>query len=521
MERMTSMSAPHDLMACMAGTSGQESALRRVASEFSPRVEWHARGFVVMDVGGLKRLHGDALAIGEALRHAADRHRTTVRVAIAATRVAAILMASVRDGISVVPPGAEAARLAPVPLGHLELLFGGDRVPSPRGRGAAALQQTSGYRHYRLAPPPVDRPESRSHPAPGQPTPELPMVWEEAGAEVLQACRTVRRWGLVTLGDLVALPSRELFERLGQAGLRLQRLASGQDLRPLVPQPVRPRFEESIALEWPIESTTALSTVLTRVLEPLSAALQRHDRSAAVLHVRLRLVTRTVHVRRLELPIPLHDPTVLRTLILLDLESHPPPDGIDEVQVVAEPAPGPVLQFSLLERARPVPERLSTVLARVQALMGSDRCGVPVLLDSHRPDAFAMQPFPVDGRGQDAGDKAVVARPAGPIGRAVVRRFRRPLTARVATLHGRPALIRMGRIAGGGKVVTCAGPWRNSGAWWDAAGEPIDPDARSRSARAQEAWDRDDWDVALGTGIVYRLYRDRIRDCWFVDGVVD
>jgi hypothetical protein len=472
-----------------------------------------------MDVGGLGQLHGDLHAIGQALRRAAARRHVTVRVAIAATRVAAILMAAARDGISVVPPGTEAAALAPVSLEHLEILIGGDLAPRPRGRRAAARQQTSGYRHYRLAPSPASRPVSATSPMPAV----VPVTWAEASADELHACRTLRRWGLSTLGDLIALPSSELFERLGQAGLRLQRLAGGTDLQPLVPQPDERRFEESIALEWPIETIGALSLVLERVLEPLSATLQRHDCGVAVLHVRLRLVTRAVYARRLELPTPLRDPAVLRTLVLLDLESHRPPAGIDEVQVVAEPAPAPFMQFSLLERARPTPERLSTLLARVQALMGGERCGVPVLRDSHRPDAFAMEPFPADDRRPGPGGDAAASRAATSVGRAVVRRCRRPLRARVATEHGRPVSMWMSRAAGGGggKVMTSAGPWRSSGAWWGAASEDAEPDEHDDRQERLEAWDRDEWDVALATGAVYRIYRDRVLDDWFVDGVVD
>ena len=50
------------------------------------------------------------------------------------------------------------------------------------------------------------------------------------------------------------------------------------------------RFESSLELEWPIEDLEPLSFVLTRLLEPLSARLERRDRGAAVLHLELRLV---------------------------------------------------------------------------------------------------------------------------------------------------------------------------------------------------------------------------------------
>jgi len=147
-----------------------------------------------------------------------------------------------------------------------------------------------------------------------------------------------------------------------------------------------------------IDDLQPLSFVLARLLEPLSSALERADRGAAAILTELTLVrspadTPRAHVRRLELPAPIRDARVLRTLILLDLESHPPPAGIDRVAVRIEPTPGRIVQFSLLERAGPQPETIATLIARLSALMGEGRVGSPVLLDSHAPDACALEPF--------------------------------------------------------------------------------------------------------------------------------
>ena len=49
------------------------------------------------------------------------------------------------------------------------------------------------------------------------------------------------------------------------------------------------RFEQALDLEWPIEGLEPLSFVLARLMDPLSAHLERRDRGAAVLHVRLHL----------------------------------------------------------------------------------------------------------------------------------------------------------------------------------------------------------------------------------------
>jgi len=54
----------------------------------------------------------------------------------------------------------------------------------------------------------------------------------------------------------------------------------------------------------------------------------------------------------------------------------------------------------------------------------------------------------------------------------------------------------------GGAVQARAGPWRVSGDWWDVA------------------WSREEWDVALAGGI-YRIFHDRMRGSWFVEGEID
>ena len=173
-------------------------------------------------------------------------------------------------------------------------------------------------------------------------------------------------------------------------------------MRPLVPAGVAESFEESLDLEWPIDGLEPLSFVLARLFEPLCDRLERGDRGAVVLRVTLTLVTgprhslgeggRDRHERVLELPAPMRDARVLRTLALLDLESNPPPAAIDRVAVGVDVAEGRVLQFGLFARALPT-DTLATLLARLGALMGSDHVGAPSLVDTYRPGAFAMAKF--------------------------------------------------------------------------------------------------------------------------------
>jgi protein ImuB len=337
-----------------------------------------------------------------------------------------------------------------------------------------------------------------------------------------------KRWGLRTLGDLAALPANDLAARLGQDGVRWQRLARGEDAAPLVPAVPEERFEQALDLEWPIDELEPLAFVLGRLLEPLEAHLERRGRGAAVLHVRLFLVkaageTRVVHERSLQLPTPIRDARTLRTLALLDLESHPPAGPIDRVVVAVDPTPARIVQFSLITRPLPSPEQISTLMARLQALMGETRCGSPALIDSWAPGAFEMTPFapveanvhpddlrvsappPFDSRSgrpeQGRGARSVDMKVA-------LRRFRHPVPARVRVADGKPARVTIDRRGmDGGGVKVCAGPWRTSGQWW--------------RKRESDGWDRDEWDVTLTDGATYRLFRARDTEQWFVDGVVD
>jgi hypothetical protein len=44
----------------------------------------------------------------------------------------------------------------------------------------------------------------------------------------------------------------------------------------------------------------------------------------------------------------------------------------------------------------------------------------------------------------------------------------------------------------------------------------------SRAGKAEQSpWNRDEWDVSLSDGGVYRIFRDRDTDAWFVDGIFD
>jgi len=103
---------------------------------------------------------------------------------------------------------------------------------------------------------------------------------------------------------------------------------------------------------------------------------------------------------------------------------------------------------------------------------------------------------------------------------ATLRRFRLPIPARVLIDGNRPISVRTDRPAlAGGRVHASAGPWRTSGEWWRTAAAAGAAAPSSQLRRG--GWNRDEWEVALGDGGLYRIFEDRDTGRWFVEAVVD
>src|SRR6266576_1856348 len=191
-------------------------------------------------------------------------------------------------------------------------------------------------------------------------------------------------------------------ERLGQQGIRLRKLARGAVSRDLRLCESAPVFEEDIELEYPIVLLEPLAFLLNRMLEQLCARLAARALAAQELRLRLDLVeksedcdpTRTSpFTRTLRLPVPMLDAKVFLKLLQLDLQSYPPGAPILKIHLAVEPARPRSTQSGLFLPVFPEPEKLKLTLARVAGIVGQGRVGTAELLDTHREDAFQMQPF--------------------------------------------------------------------------------------------------------------------------------
>jgi protein ImuB len=497
----------------LAQETAAHAALLDCAQSFSPRVEDAGCDTIILDLAGLEPLLGSLPKIARALARRASALGLEASVAVAGNPDTAALAARGFSGVTVIPQGKEAEQLGSLPVG---VLFGG-------------------------------------------------LVGDQESEQLLQ---TLSRWGIRKLRDLAALPDVALSERLGQAGVDLQKLARGATYRTLVPVEPPLIFEEGIELDYPLVLLEPLAFLLGRLLEQVCARLEARALATQELRLSLELENGwheeealTNHVgtgvpsassgqalarpgrtqsfqRTLRLPIPLLDPRTFLKLLQLDLKAHPPGAPIVKIHLAAEPVRPRIGQSGLFLRPSPEPEKLELTLARIAGIVGNEKVGSLELLDTHRPEGFRMQHFapgepfspprhpsgkvgasvPSASSGQAlarAGVGMVSSRCTGEDARAYIddlvtalRIFRPPIGVVVTLRDGYPSCITcLKRKEVQGEILWAAGPWRSSGDWW-----------------GQEGWARDEWDIAVQGEIgiaLYRLVHDLLGGRWFVEGTYD
>jgi protein ImuB len=446
-----------------------------LAFTFSPLVEQTGTDTVVLDVAGQELLFGSpviseaarakpetnwALNIANEITRRATQLDFKVNVAIAANPDVAIHAARSFKGVTVISAGEEITELGSLPVKML---------------------------NYSLAG-----------------------IEKEKAEEIRE---TLELWGVRTFSDFAKLPIAGVAQRLGQEGVRLQKLAQGKSERHLHLFQPPVGFEQSLELEHPVAELEPLSFIFARLLNQLCANLNSHALATSELHLHLKLEDKTEHERTLTLPVPMCNPKTFLRLLLMDIESKPPQAAIIAVRIGAEPVKPRELQAGLFIPLAPEPEKLELTLARLAKLVGTDNVGAVEVLDTHRPDAFRMKRFSVANvrKKSSSNPKAANNNPQSVMG---FRVFRPPWHAEVQSVLERPARINARGASSSyvirGQVVCASGPWRTSGDWWRA-----------------DVWARDEWDVAVRSSsseqsdVLCRIYRDLQSEEWFIEGVYD
>src|SRR6516225_12448821 len=292
----------------------------------------------------------------------------------------------------------------------------------------------------------------------------------EGQMEVREVFAILHNWGIHTVGQLAALDKEQLGARLGPEAIRMWERANGRSSRLL--KLIRPpeSFEESFEFEREIETAEPVLFMLRRFLEQLAVRLAAIYLVAKQLTLRITfansrqvrdgtdssdwrdepaLANKQSYERVFKIPQPTNDVDLLFRMLQTHLENFRSEHPIVAVALSAEPIKPAGEQFGLFETTLRNPHQLSETLARLSALLGSNRIGTPVLEETYRPDAFRMHPFSWFG---------LPAHSIGrmPMPRIALRRFRPAASASVLQNENTPAHVRSAEMSG--KIIAQRGP---------------------------------------------------------------
>jgi protein ImuB len=290
----------------------------------------------------------------------------------------------------------------------------------------------------------------------------------------------LKNWGIRTLGAFTRLPREEIGQRLGLEALSLWDRAAGRTTKLL--QLVQPpeTFEESIDFEQRLETLEPLLFILRRFLENLSLRIESIYLLIAELRLMLTLEDGEKIVRLLQIPAPTRDVETLFGIAAQYLETLQTTAPVTSFRLEVMPSRPAGHQFDLFQGGLKDPNRFFQTLARLAALVGHEKVGIPQRMDTHRPDSLQML-MPELGWSRKSGKKN--SRPKTGPG---LRRYRPGMMARVELSDGKPVLLQSNLISG--RILEARGPWKLSGNWWD----------RTR-------WETQEWDIALDNGGLYRI----------------
>jgi protein ImuB len=429
-----------------AEEAAARAALLECAGGFSPRVEDQSSDSYftcVIDIAGTETLFGSPDTLGENLLKKTQALCIRASIAISSNFYAARCLAREHRkcaAIRVVPRGMECAALAPLPLTVLDL--------SP------------------------------------------------------EHAETFAMWGITTLGALANLKETELIARLGQPGKEMHLLARGESPHLFRAIEAGLALEERMELDSPVELLDSLLFILGVMLDQLIVRAQSRILALALITLQLDLEGSTAHTRTVRPALPNNDRKLWLKLIHLDLQAHPPQAAILGLSLSAQPGSTSKVQLGLFSPQVPEPMRLDVTLARIRSIVGEGCAGQVVLKDTHRPEAFRVEPFAVPS------STTLDAKP-GPQ-RIAMRQLRPAETVTVTVRNQQPDsfIFREKRYT----VERAYGPWSSGGDWWRPT-----------------LWSLEQWDLVAraddtanqATWLCCCLTRDLTQEHWQVEALYD
>jgi protein ImuB len=319
---------------------------------------------------------------------------------------------------------------------------------------------------------------------------------QRAGKEYEKSVRAIiallHKWGIHTFGDFTRLGKEQIRARLGANAVRLWERAHGQSMRLLKFVQPPETFNEHFEFEYEVETAEPLLFILRRFLEQLALRLTGIYLVTKQLTLRIQFSNQQTYERSFQIPAPTNDVHLLFRMLQTHLEDFKSEHAIVGVSLEAEPVNPLPQQFGLFETSLRNPNQLYETLARLTALLGPERVGTPVLEETHRPDAFHIEPFVWELNETKVASEVAAG--------AALRRFRPARPASVFIQANQPVEVSSREV--NGTITRKSGPYAASGNWWD-----------------EKTWSRSEWDAEMETGAIYRFHCD--GEHWALDGLYD
>ncbi|MBV9449628.1 MAG: DNA polymerase Y family protein [Streptosporangiaceae bacterium] len=305
----------------------------------------------------------------------------------------------------------------------------------------------------------------------------------------------LHRLGIRTLGDLAALPVRDVVSRFGAAGERAHRQASGWDARPLAGAP--PPDDLSVAQEFDPPEANAEPLVFTAkaLAEQMHATLRAKGLTCVRVQVQVKWEDGRENSRLWR-----HDGFLSAVQVAdrvrwqldgwrtKEPEEEREAGGITLLRLTPDQVVRATGQQLALWGEAVITDRVARAAMRVQALLGHQAVLRPLLEGGRNVDEqVTHRPFGENEEPSRAKDQPWPGRIPGAAPAAV---FPEPRDAAVTDRGGRPVTV-SGRcevsappqtlaVDGGPprEITGWAGPWPLAERWWD-------PDSASRRARFQ------------------------------------
>jgi len=434
-----------------------------VAVEDSPRPD-----SLLLDITGVARLFGSETALAEEIVNDFTRRGLTVQVAIADTVAAAWAIAHCRKRKA--EGGRRKAELQIDQLAPKSQI--GNHQSSiwvivPPGEGCAALRP-------------------------------LPVEALRLGEQTINL---LRHLGIEQIGQLEALPRRELPSRFGSQLLKRMDQASGRLAEPLRAHQPLPEFAADFSSEYPISQRQTIEAVLEELIAQVAGKLAGCDRGAARLECRLELLSGDVFPVSFGLFEPTASQQHLLGLMQLQFERLRLPGPVTTIHVAATataPLEHPQQEMFAGDSARENPRHLAGLVDRLSSRLGRRAVlGVRLCHDAQPELAWRGDPLVSDTRRRRL--RKIVPREMPP---RPLRLLPRPIRLVATSIMPDGPPLRFHMRGREHRVEHTWGPERIETGWW-----------RGRTVG------RDYYRVETATGRRFWLFR-RLRDGqWFVQGM--